>query len=147
MLQDSARLKLLVARLLELAKAENVTPTKETANLSDILEKLKGKFTSQGLEIEVPSQSNYQIKISPEILETALSNLMTNSLQHEATRIELNVRKNNHELVLDMQDNGPGNSPGEPGQSVHSLFYHQQGERRDRPGTPHRSNHARIPFR
>ena len=94
MLQDSDRLKLLVARLLELAKAENLTPSKETANLSDILNKLKNKFASQGLDIEIKSQPNYQIKISAEILETALSNLVTNSLQHEATRVELDVRKN-----------------------------------------------------
>ena len=40
MLYDADRLKLLVARLLELAKVENLTPSKETANLSDILSKL-----------------------------------------------------------------------------------------------------------
>jgi signal transduction histidine kinase len=108
MLQDSDRLKLLVARLLELAKAENLTPSKETANLSDILNKLKDKFASQGLDIEIKSQSNYQLKISAEILETALSNLVTNSLQHEATRVELDIRKTDHEIILDIQDNGRG---------------------------------------
>ena len=108
MLQDSDRLKLLVARLLELAKAENMTPSKETAKLSDSLNSLKDKFSSQGLEIEIPSQCNHEIKIPPEILETALSNLATNSLQHEATRIELTIRKTDHEIILDMQDNGRG---------------------------------------
>ena len=111
MLQDSARLKLLVARLLELAKAENVTPTKETANLSDILEKLKGKFASQSLTIDFQFQPNCQVKIPPEILETALSNLMTNSLQHEATHMKLSLRKTEQEVVLDMQDNGRGIPP------------------------------------
>jgi len=69
MMQDADRLELLIARLLELAKAENLTPSKETANLSDILSKLKNKFASQGLDIEIKSQSNYQLKISSEILE------------------------------------------------------------------------------
>jgi len=108
MLQDSDRLKLLVARLLELAKAENITSSKETTNLSDSLNKLKSKFASQGLDIKIQPQPNYQIKIPPEILETALSNLATNSLQHDATRVELNVRKSDHEVILDMQDNGRG---------------------------------------
>jgi len=108
MLHDADRLKLLVARLLELAKAENITPSKETANLSDILNKLKSKFASQGLNIEIKSQPNYQLKISADILETALSNLATNSLQHEATRIELDVRQEDHEVILDMKDNGRG---------------------------------------
>ncbi len=112
MLHDADRLKLLVARLLELAKAENITPSKETANLSDILNKLKSKFASQGLDIEIKSQPNYQLKISADILETALSNLATNSLQHEATRIELDVRKTDHEVILDMRDNGRGIPPG-----------------------------------
>jgi signal transduction histidine kinase len=108
MLHDADRLKLLVARLLELAKAENITPSKETANLPDILKKLKSKFASQGLNIEIKSQPNYQLKISADILETALSNLATNSLQHEATRIELAVRQEDHEVILDMKDNGRG---------------------------------------
>ena len=108
MLHDADRLKLLVARLLELAKVENLTPSKETANLSDILKKLKSKYTSQGLELEIKSESNYQLKISADILETALSNLATNSLQHGATWIELDVRKVDHEVILDMLDNGRG---------------------------------------
>jgi len=111
MLQDSDRLKLLVARLLELAKAENLTPSRETANLSEILNKLKNKFASQGLEIQIKSQPGYQIRISPEILETALSNLATNSLQHDATQVELDIRKTDHEIILDMQDNGRGIPP------------------------------------
>ena len=108
MMQDADRLKLLVARLLELAKAENLTPSRETADLSDILNKLKNKFASQGLEFEIKSQPNYQLRISPEILETALSNLATNSLQNEATRVELDVRQEDHEVILDMRDNGRG---------------------------------------
>ena len=112
MLHDADRLKLLVERLLELAKIENLTPTKETADLSDILAKLKNKFASQGLEFEIKSPCNYQLRISGDILETALSNLATNSLQHEATRIELDVRKTDHEVILDMWDNGRGIPPG-----------------------------------
>lgn len=112
MLQDSDRLKLLVERLLELTKAENITSSNETSNLSDILTKLTDKFSSQGMDIEIKSQCNYQINISGEILETALSNLMTNSLQHDATRVELDIRKNNREVVLDMKDNGRGIPPG-----------------------------------
>ena len=108
MLHDADRLKLLVARLLELAKVENLTPSKETANLSDILNKLKNKFASQGLDIEIKSQANYPLKISADILETVLSNLATNSLQHEATRIELDVTQRDHEVILDMLDNGRG---------------------------------------
>ena len=108
MLHDADRLKLLVARLLELAKVENLTPTKETTNLSDILTKLKNKFASQGLDIEIKSQPDYQLRISADILETALSNLATNSLQNEATRIELDARKTDHEIILEVRDNGRG---------------------------------------
>ena len=111
MLQDSERLKLLVARLLELAKAENITPSEETANLSDTLNRLKERFTSQGLDIEIESQPNYQVKVPAEILETALSNLMINSLQHDASRVELGVRKTDHEIILDVRDNGRGIPP------------------------------------
>ncbi|MDH5763989.1 MAG: sensor histidine kinase, partial [Nitrospinota bacterium] len=93
MLHDADRLKLLVARLLELAKAESLTPSDETASLPDTLNKLRDKFASQGLDIQIKSPHGYQLKISPEILETALSNLATNSLQHHATRIEMNIKK------------------------------------------------------
>ncbi len=112
MLQDSDRLKLLVTRLLDLAKAENLTPSKETANLSEILNKLKDKFALQALVIENKSQANYQVRVSKEILETVLSNLMTNSLQNEGTRVEVDVREHNREVILEIRDNGCGISPG-----------------------------------
>ena len=108
MLQDSTRLKLLVARLLELAKAENITPTQETANLMDSLYQLKNKFAPQGLDVKIMPEPSCQVKVPPEILETALSNLATNSLQHEATRVELEVRKTDRDVFLDMWDNGRG---------------------------------------
>ena len=112
MLQDSDRLKLLVARLLDLANAENLTPSKDTAHLSEILNKLKNKFALQALVIENKSQENYQVRVSKEILETVLSNLMTNSLQNEATRVEVDVREQNREVILEIRDNGRGISPG-----------------------------------
>jgi signal transduction histidine kinase len=95
-----------------LAKAENLTPSKETANLAELLNKIKEKFSSRGLAIEIKSQANYQIKISAEILETVLSNLTTNSLQNQATRVEVDVRKQGHEVILEIRDNGRGISPG-----------------------------------
>jgi signal transduction histidine kinase len=112
MLQDSDRLKLLVARLLDLAKAENPTPSKETANLAELLNKIKGKFSSQGLAVEVKSQADYELRIAPELLETVLSNLATNSLQNEATRVDVDVRQQDDEVILEIRDNGRGISPG-----------------------------------
>ena len=82
------RLKLLVARLLEWPKPKTSGSSKETANLSDSLNQIERQIFFPGIGNKIQSQPN-QIKIPPEILETALSNLATNSLQHEATRVEL----------------------------------------------------------
>ena len=108
MIQDADRLKLLMTRLLELAKAENPSPSGETTHLSEFLNKLKEKFAPQGLDIEIHSGPDYKIKIPPEILETALSNLATNSLQHDATRLEMNVRLQGPIVFLELRDNGRG---------------------------------------
>lgn len=108
MMSDAERLKLLVTRLLELAKAENLPPSQGTTDLGELFFRLKNKFGPQGLAIHVQPHSDYNIGISPEILETALSNLAANSLQHQAKRIDIQVRPNGPQITLDIQDNGSG---------------------------------------
>ena len=108
MLHDAERLKLLVIRLLELARAENVTPTRDTAHLTAIFCQLQNKFASQGLKVHIPSNANFEVRISPEILETALGNLAANSLQHRAGELEIQIHPESSSVWVDILDNGEG---------------------------------------
>jgi len=48
------------------------------------------------------------LAIAPEVLVMALYNLLENSRQHQANRVEITVIQGSNEIELQLQDNGKG---------------------------------------
>lgn len=109
--EDTIRLRKLVTRLLELAKADITSPTDETTNLSAILSSLKERYKDFGLALKIENCNAIQLKISLEIIETVLTNILNNSLQHEATEVVISVSYQENKAVITIKDNGKGISP------------------------------------
>lgn len=108
---DTDRLKRMVTRLLELARADNLTPTNESANIAGVLNKLEKRYTSEGLSVAFSQKEDLLALVSADNLETIFVNLFDNALQHQATRIEVNIKSRDHSIILEIQDNGTGISP------------------------------------
>ena len=99
--EDTQRLRRLVNRLLEQARADALQPANERTDLYPILRALKGRFEERGLLISYPQSSETTtakqdakgntlcLNIAPVALETVLSNLFENSLQHGAEEVVL----------------------------------------------------------
>ncbi|WP_163831786.1 HAMP domain-containing sensor histidine kinase [Spartinivicinus ruber] len=106
--QDTDRLKRLVTRLLELARADSQTSDNETADLIAILNKLAPRYREVGLQLELPEQNSCWIKMAEDNLETILLNLFDNAKQHGASIINIDVKTTNQLVALTIADNGEG---------------------------------------
>jgi len=106
---DTERLKNLVNRLLEQARADSLTTSTETTNLLKTLNILKSRYTDSKLKIEYDeSNTDVDSAIASNALESILANLFDNSLQHGATNISINTQQKNGRLEISIHDNGSG---------------------------------------
>ncbi|MCX4027641.1 GAF domain-containing sensor histidine kinase [Endozoicomonas sp. SM1973] len=106
--QDTDRLKRLVTRLLELARADSQTSDNETADLMVVLNKLSSRHQATGLQVELPKQHNCWVRITADNLETILINLFDNAKQHDASAVNISLKVNNQLVELIITDNGSG---------------------------------------
>lgn len=115
--EDTQRLRRLVNRLLEQARADALQPANERTDLYPILRVLKHRYETRGLfvyctqSIESSTEDKAEtlwLNIAPVALETVLSNLFENSLQHGADRVTLSVSQLQSDAIINVQDNGKG---------------------------------------
>ncbi len=110
---DVQRLKRLVNRLLELARADILKPVPgNTSSLKEVLVSLTVQYEDSSLTIKtfVPLEDR-QLKIAPELLETVLINLIENSKANGANSVCIKVKEAHQEnafLQLLVEDNGRG---------------------------------------
>jgi signal transduction histidine kinase len=111
LLADTLRLRQLVNRLLELARADAIEATLKHCDLHTVLASLQSQFFDRNLKLDYGATPNYALAIAPEVLIMALSNLLENSMQHQAQRVEISAVQRAGRLVLQLLDNGTGISP------------------------------------
>ncbi len=119
---DSERLKRLVNRLLEQAKADNVEMSNEACDAVEILEQLKGRYRDLGLNLTYDINSPLHIKIAADHLETIFVNLFDNALQHGADSVHVSVTNNSDKTSLVVSDNGKGISSGNKDKIFETFF-------------------------
>jgi signal transduction histidine kinase len=106
---DTQHLKKLVNRLLELARADAMKISPETTRLMPQLAYLQTRYAEKGLVISIENNGlNPVLKISKDAMETVLTNLFENSLQHDANNVHIKISTQKNKLKLDIQDNGKG---------------------------------------
>lgn len=136
MAEDTQRLKLLVNRLLELARAETVQPLERVeSDLNVLLPRLKQRYLEKGLTISwqmdlKPNQTQLLIPMAEESLETILCNLFENSLAHQARGLEIEITQNPI-IKIKIQDDGEGISEANAAKLFEMFFT----TRRDLGGT------------
>ncbi len=113
LLSDTQRLKNLVNRLLELARADALEPSKQTSRLPELIRAMQNRYHERGLVIEADTLPNAPLAIAPDALEAVLGNLFDNSLHHSASSVRLKAQSSatQDSLILSVHDNGQGISP------------------------------------
>ncbi|WP_407067734.1 ATP-binding protein [Mesorhizobium sp. CU2] len=102
---DAGRLNLLVRRLLDLARAENLEPSGESTTLQVALASLP---IDTRLEAGVEAGGDIRLGISAENLGIVLANLIDNSARHGAKRVTLGVAGSGERAAIQIGDDGDG---------------------------------------
>lgn len=110
--KDTNRLKKLVDRLLELAKADVLVPSEDVSDITKIVNQVAERYKDLGFTIVNNIESGVSAYISGDILETILTNILDNSCQHGADKVMISGEANERNVFLAIADNGSGISPG-----------------------------------
>ena len=124
------RLKALLDRLLELARAENAVRTEERVAVSPLVARVLGGL-AQGVTGDADIADGLEAQITEEALSIVLSNLVDNAVQHKATRILVTGRRQEGRTVLEVHDDGEGIRPA----NSEKIFEHFFTTRREVGGT------------
>ena len=107
--EDTERLKNLVNRLLEQARADSLLTSKESCSLLRVINILISRYADSSFKISFDKQDlDETVTISNNALESLLSNLFDNSHQHGATHIKLRANKKEKHIEISIHDNGTG---------------------------------------
>ncbi len=130
--EDTERLKNLVSRLLEQARADSLSTSIESTNLLKTLNIIKSRYKDSQLVLDYSeSEIDIDVSIPNSALESILANLFDNSLQHGATNISINTKQENGRLEISVHDNGSGISDANQNKIFTPFFT----TRRDSGGT------------
>ncbi len=107
---DTDRLKRLVNRLLEQARADSLQISSDSSNLLDCIQTIESRYADTELLFEFDKKSEFDIdvNISKSSMQSVLSNLSDNSLQHGANKVILTLETNQNRVKLAFRDNGTG---------------------------------------
>jgi signal transduction histidine kinase len=126
--QDTDRLRRLTDRLLEMARAEVIEPTRETTELAPFFHELEERYKNQKLEISFAGADGNIAAIAPEIFATVMTNLLDNSRQNGATRVDIACSRAEGALQITVTDNGFGISPANAEHVFESFFTTRRNE-------------------
>lgn len=121
-IMDSDRLKRLINRLLDLAKADNIKPGKEQSSLINSFHALKERYNDLNLNIIFDSLDDCTVSMGRETLETILINIFDNAMQNGASEIQISGEEKFGFITLEFQDNGNGISEANRDKIFDSFF-------------------------
>ncbi|HET7004193.1 MAG TPA: HAMP domain-containing sensor histidine kinase [Candidatus Binatia bacterium] len=106
--QDAERLKRLVDRLLEMARADVLEPSEGECDLALQFDVLRDRYRDQGVSIVLAGATNIRARLPREIVETVLTNLIDNSRQNGANNVDVTIHQVEGALSIHIADNGAG---------------------------------------
>jgi signal transduction histidine kinase len=111
---DTRRLSRLVERLLDLARADMMTPDRDAAaDVTDVCRRVADAFRSDRFRIDVEARAGLAVRIAPEVLATVLETLVENSVQAGAGALAISAEPHRENLALSVADDGPGIVPAD----------------------------------
>ncbi len=107
---DNARLSHLVARLLDLARADMERPQAgAVTDLADVAARITDAFDAPGFRVQLDIAAGLSLVAAPaSALEAVLTTLLDNSRQARASRATVSARQSEGWITLRVADDGPG---------------------------------------
>lgn len=104
--RDADRLSRLLIQLLELARADNISPSGEVCYIMPILKRLSDQFSSDTLAVKIEGEGHYDALISGESFESIMVKLLENAKQHDAREVRISFSLGEQELTLRVSNDG-----------------------------------------
>jgi len=123
------RLRALLDRLLDLARAENAPRTEDLIDLAQAVTRASAGRSALDVDNAVPE--TLRGRISEDALGIVLGNLLENAAQHGATRVRIAGQSGGEAVHLQVEDDGGGITPA----NREKIFEHFFTTRREQGGT------------
>jgi signal transduction histidine kinase len=121
--EDARRLDRQVQALLDLARADMAAVSNQTTDLAVVFRDLETTAGAGGESLMVRFLSPVPpIRIAPQALAAVLSTVLGNARNHGGPHVEITVRAENDLIHVDIQDDGPGISPGNVARVFEPFF-------------------------
>ncbi|MEM6661893.1 MAG: HAMP domain-containing sensor histidine kinase [Pseudomonadota bacterium] len=127
---DGARLRALLDRLLDLAKAENMQNSDAVTELEPAV-RAAGSALPDRVTVTSDIPSNQTVRITDDALALVLGNLLDNAVKHGATQIDVSSKAKRGGIEIAVRDNGNGITPA----NREKIFDHFFTTRREAGGT------------
>jgi len=112
-------------------------PVELTSLFSALVERLRPLADRKGVRlVEQNSTVPIEMQADPELLEFAVSNLVTNAVKYSPSGSEVRVswESDGHNAGIHVADSGPGMAPEESRRIFDRFYRTDSGERSDNPG-------------
>ena len=116
---DTSRLTIMLHRLRELARAENLKIGGQT-NLAFVLSEYLGAFPN--IDLKATGSLHDRVAMSAENLSIVLSHLADNSIRHGARTLQISASPLNQEVVVTLCDDGEGVSEANRAKIFEAFF-------------------------
>ncbi|MEM7190432.1 MAG: HAMP domain-containing sensor histidine kinase [Pseudomonadota bacterium] len=127
---DGARLRSLLDRLLDLARAENMQNSDAVTDLPTAVRDA-GAALPGGVALDQDIATGLSARITEDALSLVLGNLLDNAVKHGATRVRVSAEPGPEEVLLTIADNGGGITHA----NRQKIFDHFFTTRREQGGT------------
>lgn len=107
-LADGSRLERLVTRLLELARADNLTPSEEVIDLAEEIAGLAETYRERPVRVVAGTAPSLRTRMSAETFETIAANLVENSIHHGASTVRIQAAQEGAHIRVAFADDGEG---------------------------------------
>jgi signal transduction histidine kinase len=118
-ISDTARLDLLVRRLMELAKAKGLSADGAETTVAQALAALDLRAANP---VRISGELAAVAAISAQNLAAVLGNLISNALRHGASEVQVNIGTESGFAAIDVSDNGAGISPNNAARIFDPFF-------------------------
>lgn len=121
-IQGSERMKRLVSNMLDLAKADHMTPSGHTCYIMPILKRLQERYAQEKLTITIEGEGHCDATIPTESFETVMKNLLDNARENGAEGVHITLTLSEAEVTIRVADDGQGVAE-EDSERVFTPFY------------------------
>jgi signal transduction histidine kinase len=118
-ISDTARLDLLVRRLMELAKAKGLSADGAETTVAQALAALDLRAANP---VRISGELAAIVAISAQNLAAVLGNLISNALRHGASEVQVNIGTESGFAAIGVSDNGAGISPNNAARIFDPFF-------------------------